>query len=607
MIRAWVTSLWRGTEGSVVPLVAVMATMLIASSALALDIGTYYVGQRNLRAATEAAALSAAIDPANAEARARAYLVSNGYSETVLQSVEVGRYCSDIMMATADRFGPAGDVCPGIGARNVRNTAVRLHTSLASRQFLGAVFGRNSPIPPMAATATAARIDEAGIGITTGVLGLSGLTASVVNLTNVILSSLLGITLNLDSSELSALLSTNIDAATFFHSLAAGNANITYGEIANSTVSLSALLTAAQAASGSAPPPALSGALAKFAGAGGLQIPLQGLFDLGVWERMPVGDANERQNLKAGLNAYQLITYALQAYKGGIDITLTGAQAGMPTLAQIRLVDSWQGQVARARFAFGPQGETQVNTSALRLQLTLKVSGLGTLLAGVGTSLDQIALAPVKVLLNGLLGGVDVPLLIDVGAGSASVASISCGQESATDARVGVNAQTGLLTAYLGTLPANAMSSTMPAILPGDVGMANLVNLAGINVKVRAAIGPITGSSTTLDFRQGSGGNGVIGHPPAPGTSARVGNTAQLGSMLTGLGSNLQVDATLLGLSTGALVSGLIANVGALVGGLLNALNVDGLVDTLLGALGIQAGFADVWVTGVRCGVPVLV
>jgi uncharacterized membrane protein len=34
---------------------------------------------------------------------------------------------------------------------------------------------------------------------------------------------------------------------------------------------------------------------------------------------------------------------------------------------------------------------------------------------------------------------------------------------------------------------------------------------------------------------------------------------------------------------------------------------VDPLVDGLLGALGVQLGFVDTWVTGVRCGVPVLV
>ncbi|MDB5685512.1 MAG: hypothetical protein JWR77_101 [Rhizorhabdus sp.] len=604
----WLRALffWRDDRAAIAPLVAVAAAALVASTALALDVGVYYVGNRDLRSATEAAALSAAIDPYNAEARARAYLASNGYPEADLQSiqVEVGRYCADISMAAGTRFVPMGsNACPGNGL----STAVRLHTTKASRQYFAGVFGALSPIPLMSATATAARVDEAGLGITTGVLGLSGLTASVVNLVNAILSKLLGITLNLDSSQLSALLATNVDAATFFHTLAAGDDDITYGEVASSTVTLTQLLAAAQAASGSAPPPALTGALAKFASAGGLQIPLAGLFDLGVWEKIPVGDASEQQNLKAGLNAYQLITYALQAHAGGIDVTLTGTQAGMPALTQVRLIDSWQGQVARARFAFGPQGETRVNTSALRLQLTLKVSGLGTLLAGVGTVLDQLLLAPVKVLLNALVGGVDVPLLIDVGAGSANVASIGCGQESASDARVGVNAQTGLLTAYLGHLPANAMSSTMPAIQASDVGMTDMVNVVGLNVKIKAAVGPVTGTSATLDFRQGNGGNGVIGHPPSPGTSARVGNTAQLGSMLTGLGSNLQVDATLLGMKTGPLVNGLVANVGALVGGLLSALNVDGLVDTLLAALGIQAGFADIWVTGARCGVPVLV
>jgi uncharacterized membrane protein len=47
--------------------------------------------------------------------------------------------------------------------------------------------------------------------------------------------------------------------------------------------------------------------------------------------------------------------------------------------------------------------------------------------------------------------------------------------------------------------------------------------------------------------------------------------------------------------------------VGGTVGTLVGGLGVDTLVTDLLSALGVSAGYANVWVTGTRCGVPVLV
>ena len=116
--------------------------------------------------------------------------------------------------------------------------------------------------------------------------------------------------------------------------------------------------------------------------------------------------------------------------------------------------------------------------------------------------------------------------------------------------------------------------------------------------------------------------HGTIGSPTSLGTAATVGNGSQVGTTLSGLTgsltSSLDVNVTLLKaciwpLCTtdpnavknsvlGALVTSISTPVSQLAG-----TAVDPLLDNLLAALGVQLGYATVWATGARCGVPVLV
>lgn len=577
----WIaTSIIRDSRGVVAPMVAVMSFMLIAVAGVALDTAVYYVGNRDLRSATEAAALSAALFPNEARARAENILSRNGFDRSVLKSVEIGRYCPDIRLPSKQRFDPTFGICPGNGRAN----AVRLQTERPSRKYLTAILGPINPIPSQSATATAARIDEAGISATSNILTV---TNNLVTSVNDLLGAILGVKLRLNANDVEALMSSTVDAGLFFDDLAkrVGETG-TYSELTSRSVPLRDLLLAAAKASDSRNAAVLNNIAAQVGSS--YQVPLSKLFGLGVWKNMPVGEANEKPALRAGLNAYQLLTFSIQAGNGAIDLS-DAVSLAVPG-STVRLATVATGPADRPRFSFGPAGETSVSTSAIRLQLLIGIPGL-----------------------------LNVPLLIDVGAAQAEIKDISCNETAnqSADTRVTVRATTGLASAYIGNAPPDAMQSPLRPLAPSDIERAELLNLL-IKVDVRAVAGPIFGKSGDLVF--GPGGQGTIGVPPMAGTPASLGNGSQIGPLLTTLTQSLagpdglRVELPLLGLcligvcsdsSSGIqldILSALITPISGLVG-----TTVDPLLDTVLAALGIQVGNATVWVTGVRCGVPVLI
>lgn len=570
-------------------MVAILAPMLIATAGFALDTTVYYVGNRDLRAATEAATLAAAQDPYNAEARARDYLALNGFDGDVIQSVEVGRYCPDINLSAGARFDTSYTLCPGNG----QATAVRITTEKESRQYLTKLLGPMNPIPALSATATAARIDEAGIGVTSGLLTV---TNSLVVAVNELLGAILGIKLRLTTADVEALLGGNIDAGLFFDALAESSGETgTYGELVNNSVPLSDLLLAAAIATDDGTASILTG-IARQVDIG-YQVPLSGLFDLGVWENLPVGEADEHPSLRAGLNAYQLFAFAVQSGSGTIDLSDAVSLAVPGSTVRVAAVAT--GPLDRARFSFGPEGETIAGTSALRLQVLLGIGDISLL--GDTVSVDS------------------VPVIVDIAAATAEIVDIECtstGNQS-EDTRVTVRANSGLVNAYIGEAPANAMQSPMPILSAADIEQARLANVAGlVTVDARAVAQPVFGTSNNVVF--GLGGQGTIGKPPVPGTPVTSGNTAQAGPLISTLGDSLLAEDGLqvkvLGLCLPIVCSAtqqavrnqLVGNVTTALGGLVGS-TADPLLDNLLAALGIQLGHVTVWTTGARCGVPVLV
>src|SRR5690606_23558953 len=109
---------------------------------------------------------------------------------------------------------------------------------------------------------------------------------------------------------------------------------------------------------------------------------------------------------------------------------------------------------------------------------------------------------------------------------------------------------------------------------------------------------------------------GVIGRPAtdtqvaSPAVWARATSTQLTSNLLGGLAETLSLRACTLSLLGGCLLP--VTLTGRDVGALYTILDpvltsLDAPIDTLLRTLGVQLGYVDVAVTGVRCGHPVLV
>ncbi|MFC0204662.1 TadG family pilus assembly protein [Novosphingobium soli] len=598
--------LWRDSRGAIGPAIAVLGVSLLAAAGLFLDVALYYSGNRELRVATESAALAAAMDPTRAEGLASDFLARNGYDASVLRTVEVGYYCANIAQESGSRFVAAGspDIanCPG----SSRPNAVRVTTGKPSRQFLVGVLGRASPIPQLAATASAARIDEAGISATSGLLTVSN---PLVNAVNELLGGLLGIKLQLSTADIEALLGGNVDAGLFFDALATrAGFDGTYGELTKGTFDLQDIALAAADAAGS---PATRSALNAFGTmvGRGYMVPLNGLFAVGVWRNMPVGEADVKPALRAGLNAYQLVSYAVQ--EGPVVVALSDViQPLVPppllTGTEVRIGAAVTGHPDRPRFAFGPARETKVGTSMLRLQVNVTLLNLPL---GVARA--------------------NVPILIDVAAAEAEIADIDCmGQvDQAANTTVRVQARSALVKAYIGTAPANALTKPLPPIRAEQIGhteiaqvglrLVPLLPLEVVSVKGRAIAEPVLGGDvreSLLTFGPAPG-NGTIGTPARPGSSLTVPNGAQVGTTVQGLVDSLTGDKDglrvcllggLCGVGETVVRSDLLPSITRPLTGVVAGV-IDPLLTNVLIALGVQLGHASVWVNGVRCGVPVLI
>ncbi|WP_395677146.1 pilus assembly protein TadG-related protein [Inquilinus sp.] len=628
---------WSSERGAIAPFAAIVLVVVLGAAALSTDVGAWYSERRGLQAATDAAALAAVSDPvllaagntAAIKANATDLLTKNsdvGTTPTIKQT-DLGVYCAYGRDKDGNlpkpRFSTTIARCDGdrrpAGAA-VAN-AVRLQATSAAPTFLSRVMNPTQASLTINTSATAARIDEAAFQAGTGVAELNG------GIANALLQALLGGNIQLTVAQYDGLLKTDIKALPFLDALAT-NLSLTagtYDGLLGTRASVGQIVQAAvqvldqQGQLADVQVQALNALLAL---QGQVTTPntikLGDLIDLGVWKPQPVGSPDPASALDVGLNLYQLLTFSAQLANGNNAVAIPGLGLNLGPVLNISLQATAIEPPQKPYFTLGPVG-AQVHTAQVRLKLNLGLLNL-----------------------PGLTGsGVNLPIYIEVGQGDATLSSISCGRDPATDAVVKVSATSAVAAIYIGKVDNTAMRNfTKPVTVEPadliDVTLLGLLNVLKVSGKAKVPVG--AGAPTTLTFTQPQPGpppvapeppgrTGIIGPVSGDGQRARAISTGMAANLGQALYNDLDVEVQLL--------SGLLAvNVNlkedscvrllglplvcfgkpdgsdgrALLGLLQGVLGlVDNLLDPLVQALGLQLGYIDVNVTAVRCGVPVLV
>lgn len=479
-------ALWADRRGSMAITMAGVLLLLMALSALFIDMGSLYLTRRRLQGAVDSAALKAAGDPANAHALATRVITAN-------------------IAATDIAAGPAP------GQADAIRVSARARAPLYFAPLLGVTDGW------VGARAVALNRPLTQIMASTQFADLSALPAQIPN---ALLTALTGVPVSLGPAEYGALAAASVDILGFLDALIAiaGRQAGDYDGILKAAVTPAEILEAAAQALGDGS--ALASLAAQWAGLGSLT--LEALITLDP--RSPRAAAGAR------LTLFDLVlgTALTLNEQGGIlshaDLDLGLARAAL-----------YVSVVRPPRYsAIGGVG-TRVETAQLRLFLdTWTVTPRG------------ITLTLPPLLAISLQSNISLPVYVTEGMGEAEVTAITCPSPDVSAASVGVRATPGLLSARIGTVPPESLHGTLaPTVSPATLFAASA---AGISVNVTAtATLDIEGSPHDLTFTAPfTTGNRQAVPLDGPGdhlaTRLRAGLTPEIslaGSSLTGLVANL--------------------------------------------------------------------
>jgi uncharacterized membrane protein len=517
-----------------------------------------------LQGAVDAAALAAAGDPANAGIIVARVLTDNGYAQTA--TITTGAYTPDPGVAVANRL----DTTP-----SAQKNAVRVTETVSVRGYLASIFG-GAMLSNVVATATAAQTPVVSFSAGTGL-------ASITNgQLNAVLGGLLGTNLSLSLVNYQALASTNVDALTFLDQLATlANATAgTYGDLANTNVTMGQMMAAAQAALNIHPSGNNSAALdalnvLALQTPAGVSSTTGNIVDTSVWQKRQIGSIAQQTPGQVTFNLFDLTSAMARAYGSGHLLDL-GSTLTVP-----------------------------VTNTSVSTQLSLGAPMASAALANVGTSITtaQAHLAITATVLQVPLGlapvTVSLPLFLTLATGTATVAAIPC-QTGGVMTTISAASQAGLI--QVGTV-SNADFvdfSKIPAAQPANIATVkvSILGLGLVSVAITGSGSTLIGgaSGASMDFTQGDIDAGTV--------REAAGSTA--GTVFSGLAPHIT-----LGLSpnTGVVSSLINSTVLPVLNPLLTSIlqNLDQPTDTLLRSLGLRLGVIDVVVHGVRCGTPTLV
>jgi uncharacterized membrane protein len=536
-------------HGNIAFMAATCMLLIVACAAFGVDLGTMFVDRRRAQSVADLAAIVAASDLTHASNAAAAAIAKNNYPPGSLVAVETGVYTANASLTPQQRF---------VSAASPAN-AVRVSVKTQTPLFFGKVLTGESYYD-VGATATASTTQMATIAIGSRLVSLNG------GLLNQLLGQMLGTTLSLSAMDYQSLANTNINLFDFMSALAT-RVNLTagtYNSVLQSNLKVLDIVSALQTAAGTSSAgggvlntvsASLSGVTAKVA--------LGSLIDAGPYDTMPVG---QQPKVAVTASAFDLLSAMAQIANGTNQIA-TGVNLGLPGIASVTL------QVSI--------GERPVGSSWITV---------GTTGASVHTAQTRI-FVQVQLLGSGSVSAVNLPIYVEVAAGTATLNSVSCGYPDINTSKVVLGVSPGILDAWIGNVTSADMKNFTTKPNPPPV---NIVNLGAIQVSALAHAAMQNTAPTLANFSYAD-------------IQAQKKITVNTTSFTSSLTSSL-LNGLYLNVALGPL--GLpLPGIGPLVATILSGAtnSIDTLLATILQTLGVGLGQADVWVPGIRCDGAVLV
>lgn len=557
----------RDRGGNVAIMAALSLPVALVLAAVAIDEGALYAERRQAQALTDLAAITAAANIAKAERAALVTLTDNGIGHAVIRTSEAAT--QDLLLRSKGAVVVAVEpgyysATPDLPAERRFTAGATPHNAVKVRldQHGTRYFGETLIAAPRIGTEAIASVTaEAAFSVGSRLLRVED------GILNALLGALVGGKLSLKVMDYRGLVDADVEVLTFLDALStrldlkAG----TYADVLASEASIG------QIAAAMADIPGMdqkARATLKTVAAGARSdatVGLSQMFSLGSAARLALGE--RAPGLTASASALDVLMAAGSLANGNEQVRLDLA-AGVPGLASAT-VDLAIGEPAQNApwLAVGETGAT-IRTAQTRLLVTVGVGGPGGL---VGTS-------------------VRLPISVEIAFAEARLKAISCA--SPKEPRVTVAARPGIAELRIADVADGTLADFRRPLQPAP---ARIVTAPLVSVRGQALVEVANAAFTDVAFDRRE-----IAARAVKTVSTR--NLTQ--SLTTSLLKNLELDVTVGGLGIGlpAVLKGSVADT-------LSAATpaIDDLLFSLLTALGVHLGEADVRVTGVSCGRSVLV
>lgn len=535
-------------RGNIAFIAAACMILVTGCAALGVDIGSVFTDKRRAQSAADLAAIVAASDLTRAPRAAAATVAKNNFPPDSLVAVETGVYKADTSIVPRQRF------TAGAAPAN----AVRVTMQTKTPLFFGRVLTGDSNVNlRVASVATTTQLATFAIG--------SRLASLNGGLLNQLLGQMLGTSLSLSAMDYQALADAKVNLFDFMSALAtrASLTGVSYDSLLQSNLKVTDVVAALQASGLTGIASSALSNVGSSLGGVTTKVTLGSLIDAGPYGGMTVG---QQPKVGVDLAALDILSATAQLANGTHQIA-ANLNLGLPGIASVTL------QIT--------VGERPVGSG----WITIGQAG-----ASVHTAQTRI-LAIVQLLGGGSVAAVNLPVYVEVAAGTATLNSVSCGYPNIASSTAQLGVSPGIVDAWIGGVSNADMTNFTTKPNPPA---ATIVDLGAIRVTGRAHATMANTAATNVNFS----------YADIQAQTKKTVNTTSFTSSLTG---SLLGDLSL-SIQVGPLalpIPGLGPQVTSIISGATGS--IDTLLNTVLQTLGVGLGQADVWVAGIRCDGAVLV